>query len=168
MKFMTMTILPLLFGVNVSANAQRPIIDDLLSMPLRVEKTKVNADIHYPNYRMGGGTGPSRQIKDCLVLDILDSDHITSLELKETIADQIRVLEGFGPHMDEYIELLPTIKNNKVVFSILPRSFYVQTLHVETKSGNTLKEEIDKLMPSTRVGNQLSRVNLLYVRDCRL
>ena len=168
MKLMTMTILTLTLGVNFSAYAQRNTIDDLKSMPLRIKETSVSADIHYPNYRMGGGTGPSRQIVDCLVIDILDSDHVPTLALKQSIADQIRVLEGFGGNTNEYLELLPEIKNDKIVFKLAPINYYVQTLRIETRSGNTLKEEIDKLMPNTRIGNQLSSVNMLYVRDCRL
>ena len=147
---------------------QRQSLDDLGSLRLRTDKTGLVTDVHYPNYRIGGGTPPTRAIVDCFILDILDSDNNIDLNLKMSIAQDLLVLEGFSFSNSQKTELLPQIKGSNVVFKVNPGNLYVTSFSVSTQSGEKLEKVIARKMPQTRLGNSLAAVNLLYVRGCRL
>lgn len=170
---MKLLLVILLFSANIFADDQlrigeETVIDDLSSIPLRVQKEELYLTVHYPNYRMGGGTSPSRNIVDCLVLDIIDSDNEIDLSLKQRIADKLIVGQGFAQTVDEMREIKPEVKNNKIVFKTDGVIYYVTSFGVKTKDERNLKEVLDEIMPAARRGNAPSTINLLYVRDCRL
>lgn len=163
--FLTISLLSL-YSSFTSAN-DRGILDDLMSLELRVKKNELVVDVHYPNYRMGGGTPPTRRVQDCLILDIIDSDHNLTLKFKHNLASKISVLQGFRG-IEEMEEILPEIKDYKVVFKTNGHTLYMTSFGVQAKDGRELKEVLDEIMPPTREGNYPSMVNLLYVRGCRL
>ena len=165
-KTMMILVVLTLGQISSTFGQARNSIGDLQSLKLRVDKKIVQVNVHYPNYRMGGGTPSSREIIDCFVLDILDSDHEVTLDLKEKISQEILV--GQGHNRDSQTELVPTIKGNNIVFKLLRGNLYMATFTVSGKEENSLKDILDVLMPHTRQGNSPSAVNLLYVRDCRL
>lgn len=145
--------------------SERQTLNDLESMKLRVEERILKADINYPNYRMGGGTGPTRKINDCLLLDILDSDNLPTEAQKLEIANELNVADGFSEGFK--VPLTPSVKGNNIVFELAGRLKYVTTITVATHTGEPLKRLLDRIMPPTRHGNAPAAVNLLYVRDCR-
>ena len=167
MKSTLFAFLLLTFSLNTLA-ARNPTIDDLQSIKLRSDETVLHADVHYPNYRLGGGNGPSRTIHDCFILDLRDSDNTITPALKMDIAQEIKVLEGFFIDLDQKQELVPQFKGSNVVFYTSGGNFYVTTFSVTSRDGRTLKEVMADMTPATRPGNVPFDVNLLYVRDCRL
>lgn len=155
--------------LSISAFAQnRTTLDDLGSIRLRTDKKQLGADVHYPNYRMGGGTPPTRQIRDCFILDVLDSDNSITNELKMDIAQELKVLEGFSFDTGSKVELTPEFKGNNVVFKVRPGNLYLTSFIVSTRGDRKLNDMLTEKMPGTRLGNSASAVNLLYVRGCRL
>ena len=168
MKILSILLMTMSLCVSSTFAGGLLTIDDLQSLKIRVNAKILHADVHYPNYRMGGGTPPTRLILDCLVLDILDSDNNLTLATKQDISEKIQVLQGFGVDINEKVELTPTVKNDKIVFKLLKDNFYVTTLSVTTRDGRSFTEVLDNIMPPTRQGNNRAPVNLLYVRDCRL
>ncbi|MFT6630454.1 MAG: hypothetical protein ACJAS4_000392 [Bacteriovoracaceae bacterium] len=164
----TRTILTILILGQISSTfAQaRNSIGDLQAVKLRVNEKTVQVDVHYPNYRMGGGTPSTREIIDCFVLDILDSDHEVTLNLKKKISQEVLVAQGFN--RDSQTELVPMIKGDNIVFKVLRGNLYMTTFTVSGREDKPLGDILDALMPHTRQGNSPSAVNLLYVRDCRL
>lgn len=168
MKLLFLSLMIINLGqINAFAN-DRLIIDDLQSIETRVDEKVLHANIHYPNYRMGGGTPPTRPILDCLVLDILDSDIKPTLDLKKRITEEILVVEGFGTDMENKVELLPAIKGDNIIFKLQKGHLFVTTITVTTKNGNNFSKVFDKIMPHRHLSNRPAAVNLLYVRDCRL
>jgi hypothetical protein len=163
----------LTFGLAFSSFAQRNhTIDDLSTIGLNLDTPTSEAhDIHYPNYRMGGGNGAGREINDCLILDIRHSDAVVTLEEKLTLAKDLKVLTGFGLGNGdgEGRELTPIIKGSNVVFPMEPLTLYVTFLQVRTRDdARTLDEVIRANLPSVRDGNTLAPpTGLVYVRDCR-
>lgn len=168
---MKVLMFTLLFVSNISfaaiAREGKITIDDLKSIQLRVDKTEIIADVHYPNYRMGGGTSPGRQIVDCFVLDILDSDNEVRLEDKFAIVKQIRVLQGLSK-IEEMQEIAPEVKGDKVIYKTDGVLYYVTLFAVTSRDGRNLSEVLSEVALQTMRGNRPSAINLLYVRDCRL
>jgi len=150
-----------------SGLAARITLNDLRSLPLRVKQAGTSGDVNYPNYRLGGGSPPTREIVDCLILDVLDSDNSIGPELKMKIASGILVEEGYDLGNSSAKELLPAFKGENVVFKLFPGSLYLTTITARSRTGANLDEVIEELMPPTRRGNTFAAVNLLYVRGCR-
>ena len=152
-------------GQVTSVYAQtRQKIDDLQSIELRVDKKKIQVDVHYPNYRMGGGTPPTREIVDCFILDILDSDNQMTIEMKERVAKEIKLTQGF--HSGFQTELIPTLKGSNIVFKILSGNLYMTTFTAGSREDRALKEVLDDVMPATRQGNYPSAcLKLIYPRQ---
>lgn len=157
---------------SLSASADRDrTIDDLSTIPLNQDSSETLAhDIHYPNYRMGGGNGAGRQLRDCLLLDIRHSDAVVTLEQKLKLARAIRVVEGFqvGHGNSDEKELKPTVKGNHVVFLMPEYNVYMTFLQALSRDGRDLNAIIKETLPPVRPGNSLvAPAGLVYVRDCR-
>lgn len=167
---MLLTLLTLSFAFASFAQ-RRNTIEDLSTIGLNLDTSRTEAhDIHYPNYRMGGGNGAGREINDCLLLDIRHSDAIVTIEEKLALAKQLMVLSGFSLRNEDSQgwELTPEIKGTNVVFFMQPLTLYMTFLQVRTRDGRTLDEVIKDNLPSVRDGNtQSAPTGLVYVRDCR-
>ncbi|MBD64827.1 MAG: hypothetical protein CME62_06450 [Halobacteriovoraceae bacterium] len=142
-------------------------VDDLRAVALRVDKKEIIAEVHYPNYRIGGGNGAGREIQDCFLLDVIDSDHITTVEKKWEIAQLLSLHEGYYWHPDNRFEMEPEVKGQNIVFKTTGMNLYMTHFIIKSQSGENLADELGRIMPPTRSGNYPSQVNLLYVRDCR-
>ncbi len=157
-----------LFVLMVAGNAfaSENTIDDLDAIQLNLDQsTTVPHDIHYPNYRMGGGNGAGRKINDCLLLDIRHSDAVLTLEQKLKLAKALIVSHGFG---DPENEMEATIQGKHIVFLMPPHNLYMTHLKAETREGRSLNEVIQIALPTVRPGNtNVPPTSLLYVRDCR-
>lgn len=127
-------------------------------------------EIHYPNYRMGGGNGSGRDLQDCLLLDVRHSDAIVSRSQKLQLAQELIVQAGFSRD-DEDIhggELKLTVRGNNVVFLMAPGALYMTHLKAKTKNGEDLNQVLKNNLPPVRGGNYpVPPVGLVYVRDCR-
>lgn len=168
MKSAFLSLILLTFSLNVFAQ-RNPTLDDLQSIKLRSDQPQLEVDVHYPNYRLGGGTPPTRAIRDCFILDLRDSDNAITPALKMSIAQELKIQEGFSfSHPDELQELVPQFKGTNVVFHTTGRNLYVVSFFVETRDGRTFNEVVKDLAPPTHSNNVPFDVNLLYVRDCRL
>lgn len=158
----------LLFILLITGNvfASENTIDDLDHINLNLDQSAtVPHDIHYPNYRMGGGNGAGRRINDCLLLDIRHSDAVLTLEQKVKVAKALIVKHGFG---DPQEEMKATIQGKHVVFLMPGYGSYMTYLKAESRDGRSLNEVIGKALPSVRPGNTVvPPASLLYVRDCR-
>lgn len=158
----------LLFVLIISGNifARENTIDDLDGINLNLDQsTTLPHDVHYPNYRMGGGNGAGRSINDCLLLDIRHSDAVLTLEQKVKVGKALIVKHGFG---DPENEMKATIQGKHVVFLMPGYGSYMTHLKAETRDGRSLNEVIREALPSVRPGNTVvAPTSLLYVRDCR-
>lgn len=153
--------------LSAQANAQIPDqLGDLGSLPLLVDQHKLKISIHYPGYRLGGGTPPRRDISDCLIVDIQSTDERVDLNQKMEVAQKLIVKDGYGDE-EEAFTLHPEVKGENVVFKLVTNGYYVTDIHVRTKSGKTLKEEILESVPPTSHPTNTIPVNLVYVRACR-
>lgn len=161
MKFLLLVLL-----LTGKAFAGENTIDDLDGIHLNLDQsTTVPHDIHYPNYRMGGGNGAGRKIHDCLLLDIRHSDAVLTQEQKMKVAKALIVRHGFGDPEDE---MKATIHGKHVVFPMPPHSLYMTHLKAESRDNRSLNEVIGEALPSVRPGNTVvPPTSLLYVRDCR-
>ena len=120
-KIILILTISILGQVSTSFAQNRNSIDDLQSLELRVDEKTIKVNVHLPNYRIGGGTPATREIIDCFLLDILDSDNETTLSLKEKISQEIKVTQGFFDN--NQTELIPTRKGNNIVFKIFLQVF---------------------------------------------
>ena len=116
---------------------------------------------------MGGGIESTRIINDCLALDIVDSNNKITIENKMKISQKLTVLDGFNSGKSPRTELVPTLHNNKIVFFVNPVLTYITRYTVKTKSGETLKKVLDRLLPGAKKNNYSTAVNLTYIRDCK-
>ncbi len=156
MKFLLLALLTL--SLNAFANND---LDDLGVINLHVETAATEpALIQYPGYRMGGGTPPSMQIADCLILDIQNSDRPVTVNDKMKVAKRLKVRDGFLSREGAY--LVPRVKESKVVFFLQSGGSYVTSIQVESANGKSLTEVI-----TAAVGAEIP-VGLIYVRGCRL
>jgi|GEM_PF-3971626 len=160
MKFLAFVLLSL----SLTAFAQRPdTIDDLGGINLRVDAASTPAvDVHYPNYRIGGGTPPRHKLVDCFILDIQESDRELTLQKKLQLAGLIRVSEGYRHDQNEGNELRAEIKGTNVVFRTNGLSLYMTSFSAQSRDGRNLEEVIDEVV------GQVTPVGLIYVRGCRL
>ena len=161
MKLLSAIIFTIL---STSALAQRSTtIDDLGSIDLNLDAAETAThDVHYPNYRMGGGNPSSRELRDCLMLDVRHSDVVVTLQQKMKLAKKL-VVSQFRTN-----DLKPEIKGQNVVFRVAEGMLYMTTLGVRTVSGENLNEVIRKALPPVREGNTTAApTSLIYVRDCR-
>lgn len=157
-------------GLSLSASA-RNIVDDLRTIPLNLDQASTEAwEIHYPNYRMGGGNGAGRELRDCLLLDVRHSDAVVTRAQKLNLARELIVQSGFirvGNDLNARA-LEPSVRGNNVVFLMHPGSLYMTHLTAKTKNGQDLNEVIKDILPAVRGGNYpVPPVGLVYVRDCR-
>jgi len=157
-------------SLSLSASA-RNIIDDLGTMGLNLDAASTEAfEIHYPNYRMGGGNSAGRELRDCLLLDVRHSDAIVTKSQKLQLAKKIIVQAGFIHQGDEIQggEMEIGLKGNNVVFFMHPGALYMTHLMARTADGRDLNEVIRENLPRVRGGNYpVPPVGLVYVRDCR-
>lgn len=159
MKFLAFVLLSL----SLNSFAQRPdTIDDLGGIDLRVDAASTPiVDVHYPNYRIGGGTPAGIKLVDCFILDIRESDRVVSLSDKLKLANLITVKEGFRPDTTDGRESRAQVKGENVVFRTSGASLYMTSFVAQSRDGRNLREVIaDLLGPRTPVG-------LVYVRGCR-
>lgn len=157
-----------LLAAQMSFAQETPYIDDLQSIPLRVETSATPVyHINYPGYRMNGGTPAS--IRDCFILDVMDSDHTVTLAQKMAFAKKIEVRDGFMDGGERIgVELKPRVKNNSVVFPLVSVSTYMTHIQATARNSKTLLKVIEEnLLPSEDPSSPI-QVNLLYVRGCRL
>lgn len=143
-------------------------IDDLQSISLRIEESKTPTyPIHYPGYRINGGR--PALIKDCFILDVMDSDNVVTMKQKMDFAKKISVRDGFGISIDRIgAELKPRVQGKSVVFDLISVGSYVTHIQARAKEDKTLLNVIEEtLLPSEDPTSPI-QVNLLYVRGCRL
>ena len=112
----TLLLMTLMMTTSLFASRLDIIIDDLGRIPLMIDQNSIEKEIHYPNYRIGGGTPPRGKVNDCLILDIPTTDIHLSLADKMKLAKKLKVVDdpltmGGAGH-----EMIPKVHNNKVVF----------------------------------------------------
>lgn len=158
-----LTLLALGLFISI-ASASEHDLDDLGTIPLNLEEN-ASADytVQYPGYRLGGGTPPTREITDCLILDIKDSDRILTTEIKLALAKRLKVLDGYR----EGSPLKPVIQGRNVVFRLISGSSYLTMLKVKTIDGKSLQSNINAALPRSEDVNNATPVGLVYVRACR-
>lgn len=144
------------------ANVHDRTIDDLGRIPLMIKKNEIMKQVHYPNYRIGGGSPPRGNINDCLILDLPTSDTQVTLTSKLELAQKIKVYQGFSG-IEDSDELIPVIKDNKVVYLLLPDNLYMTRLFV--KAEDKLITTVQAYLPERE---QQTPASLIYVRGCRL
>lgn len=137
-------------------------LEDLVTIDLRVEAAaKEPVTIQYPGYRLGGGTPPRMVIRDCLILDIQNSDRPVTVAEKLDVAKLLKVRDGFRSREGAYLS--PEVKDSKVVFYLVSGGGYLTSIHVESADGSShLTDEL-----ASAVGAGVP-VGLIYVRGCRL
>lgn len=138
-------------------------LDDLQTINLNLEENKSPLyTIQYPGYRLGGGTPPRMRITDCLILDVKNSDQLITNGVKMNVAKRLVVEDGFRLGNGEVVpKLRPELKGNNVVFRLVSESAYLTQIHVKTKDGKSLQQNLDATLPAT------TPVGLVYVRACR-
>jgi uncharacterized protein YerC len=159
MKFLAFVLLTL----SLNSFAQQPdTIDDLGGIDLRVDTaTTPIVDVHYPNYRLGGGTPPRMRLMDCFILDIQESDRVLTLADKLKVAKLIVVKQGFR-HVHTHGRAMPAeIKGTNVVFHTDGHSLYMTSFSAQSRDGRDLRKVIDEAV------GVATPVGLVYVRNCR-
>ncbi len=147
-------------------NDQRKMLEDLRVMNLNVDAQSTEGyEIHYPNYRMGGGVGPRRSLRDCLLLDIRNSDVIVPHSQKLKFAQALKMEFGFR---DDLSPMKLEVRGHQIMFYHTERLFYMLDLKASAPEGETLNGLITKLLPKSQDNVAVPRVGLIYVRDCRL
>lgn len=144
------------------AFSQDNTIDDLQTIGLNLEKSETVVTINYPGYRLGGGTPPTRDISDCLMVDIQDSDRDVTVAKKLELAKRLVVEDGFRINDDGQNILVPTVKGENVVFRLVSKSTYVTHIKVNSKNNKSLQSNLDSVLKRTAIP-----VGLVYVRACR-
>lgn len=159
MKFLAFVLMTL----SLHSFAQQPdTIDDLGGIDLRVDAaTTPVVDVHYPNYRIGGGTPARHKLVDCFILDIQESDRALKLSDKLKLAKLIKVREGFARNPNDRGEMKPEVKGSNVVFRTDGNSYYMTSFSVESRDGRDLRKVIDEAI------GEVTPVGLVYVRGCR-
>jgi hypothetical protein len=160
MKFLALVLMSL----SLNSFAQQPdTIDDLGGIDLRVDAASTPVvDVHYPNYRIGGGTPARMRLVDCFILDIRESARVITLRDKLKVAKLIKVKEGFRINNEEASEMKAEVKGTNVVFRTNGHSLYITSFSAQSSDGRDLQTNMnDVLSPQTPVG-------LIYVRGCRL
>lgn len=159
MKFLAFALLSL----SLNSFAQQPdTIDDLGGLDLRVDAASTPVvDVHYPNYRIGGGAPSRLKLVDCFILDIRESDRAVTLSDKIKLASVIKIKEGFRPGPTEGRERPAEVKGENVVFRTSGASLYMTSFIAESRDGRNLREVMTELL-----GAQ-TPVGLIYVRGCR-
>lgn len=137
-------------------------LEDLLTIDLHVEAASTEpVTIQYPGYRLGGGTPPRMVIRDCLILDIQNSDRPVTVAEKLAVAKLLKVRDGFRSREGAYLD--PEVKDSKVVFYLVSGGGYLTNIHIESADGSShLTDEL-----TSAVGAGVP-VGLIYVRGCRL
>lgn len=159
MKFLAFVLMTL----SLHSFAQQPdTIDDLGGIDLRVDAaTTIAVDVHYPNYRIGGGTPARLRLVDCFILDIQESDRALSLQDKLKVAKLIKVKEGFRHDNDRGTEMKAEIKGTNVVYRTNGMSLYMTSFSAQSRDGRNLRKVIDEAI------GEVTPVGLIYVRGCR-
>ncbi|MES2800945.1 MAG: hypothetical protein V4654_00505 [Bdellovibrionota bacterium] len=140
-----------------SWSAQEQLLD-LDTLNLRLDATSTSTvDINYPGYKLGGGAPAKIKIRDCLVLDIKDSDNVLTVEQKLKLADAFNVVE-FGK-----VILKPEAINNAVVYFLRGNGMYMTYIKAESKSQLSLTDSLNAMLPNSKS----APVGLVYMRGCR-
>ncbi len=160
MKFLALVLMSL----SLNSFAQLPdTIDDLGGIDLRVDAASTSVvDVHYPNYRIGGGTPARHKLVDCFILDIQESDRALTLSDKLKVAKLIRVKEGFRHNGVSRGEMKAEVKGTNVVFRTNGHSLYVTSFSAQSRDGRDLRKVVDEAV------GEVTPVGLIYVRGCRL
>lgn len=167
---MKMLLLMTFLSLSFNSFAQKSdVIDDLGTIDLNLDTSLSEIrNIHYPNYRMGGGNGATREIRDCLLLDIRHSDAVVTRREKLKLAKKLKVLEGHRLNEFEGTELPATRKGDQVVFYMSGGLLYMTSLQVRTRDGSKLNDIIEGSLPPVRAGSGFTApTGLVYIRDCR-
>lgn len=157
-----------LLTAQMAFSQSAPYIDDLDSIPLRLETESTPVvQINYPGYRINGGRPAT--INDCLILDVMDSDHVVTIKQKMAFAKKIEVRDGFMFGRERNgTELKPRVHGNSVVFPLVSIGTYMTHIQATARDSKTLLKVIEEnLLPSNDPTSPI-HVNLLYVRGCRL
>ena len=162
---MKLSLIASLLAFSTIAMAQshrdRTAIDHLQGIPLQVDARETEVyEVHYPNYRIGGGTPPRREIRDCLLVDIGSTDTPVTLSARRRLAQALEVRDGFHQHS----LLEPRVQGQNVVFPLKTGSAYMTFLSVKAAGEKTLRESIIEVNKNFA----FVPVQLLYVRGCRL
>lgn len=151
-----------LFSLTNLAFAEQVNLDDLETIELNLnEKETITYSVHYPNYRLGGGTPARMKISDCLLLDVKNSDRVIHKDVKLKLAKALIVEDGFRYNEESSPVLKPTVKGDNIVFRLVTGSAYMTHILVKTKNGESLQSNLDALLP------EATPVGLVYVRACR-
>ncbi len=160
----TLILAAFIFASTAFAQTQDTTIDDLETIGLNLETSHaVTVTINYPGYRLGGGNPPGKEITDCLMVDIKDSDEDVTVAKKLELAKRLIVEDGFRHDEEaEQSKLVPIVKGENVVFRLISNSAYLTHIRVNTKNGKSLQSNIEQVLKRDYVP-----VGLVYVRACR-
>ncbi len=159
----TAFFLIVLLALALPALAMAEDLEDLQTIDLNLEDSKSpHYTIQYPGYRLGGGTPPRMRITDCLILDVKNSDQVITNVVKMNLAKRLIVEDGYSFGNGEAVpKLTAELKGNNVVFRLVSASAYLTQIHVKTKDGKSLQQNLDATLPAA------TPVGLVYVRACR-
>lgn len=159
----TILIMLSLLAAQIVSAQSTPYINDLDSIPLTLQESSTPVyQVNYP------GLGPAGRIRDCLIVDVVQTEHFISINQKMAFANRISVRDGFMFGERIGTELKPRVQGNSIVFPLRSVGLYMTHIQANGRNGKTLLKVIEETLLPAEDSTSPILVNLLYVRGCRL